>query len=39
MREDGSLAELLAGPEFVAAIAVEGHGWQFECWEWRAPSD
>lgn len=32
-----SLEEPLAGPEFVAAIAVEGHGWQLQCWEWPAP--
>lgn len=30
-----SLRELLAGPTYVATIAVEGHGWQLRCWQWR----
>ncbi len=29
-----SLRELAPGPGYVAAIAVEGEGWQIQCWEW-----
>lgn len=28
------LAELLPGPGYVAAIAVEGHAWRLSCWHW-----
>lgn len=30
-----SLQELIPGPGYVAALAVEGHGWRLACWEWR----
>jgi len=30
-----SLQELIPGPGYVAALAVEGHGWRLVCWEWR----
>jgi 4'-phosphopantetheinyl transferase len=30
-----SLQELDPGPEYVAAVAVEGRGWKLRCWEWR----
>ena len=29
-----SLQELIPGPGYVAALAVEGHGWRLACWEW-----
>jgi len=29
-----SLAELVPGPEYVAAVAVEGVGWGLRCWEY-----
>jgi 4'-phosphopantetheinyl transferase len=29
-----SLQELFPGPGFVAAIAVEGHDWRLQCWQW-----
>jgi len=29
-----SLQELILGPGYVAALAVEGHGWRLACWEW-----
>jgi len=29
-----SLAEVGAGPEYVAAIAVEGCGWELKSWQW-----
>jgi 4'-phosphopantetheinyl transferase len=29
-----SLRELTPAPGFVAAIAVQGHGWQLVCWQW-----
>ena len=29
-----SLQELNPGPGFVAALAVEGHGWRLACWQW-----
>jgi len=29
-----SLEELKPGPGFVAALAVEGHGWRLACWQW-----
>lgn len=28
------LHELAPGPGYVAALAVEGHGWQLKCWQW-----
>jgi 4'-phosphopantetheinyl transferase len=28
-----SLEELLAGPDYIAANAVEGHGWRLQCWQ------
>ena len=30
-----SLCELDPGPGYVAALAVEGHGWQLKCWQWE----
>ena len=30
-----SLQELDPGPGYVAALAVEGHGWQLKCWQWE----
>ena len=29
-----SLRELLPGPGFAAALAVEGHDWRLKCWQW-----
>jgi len=29
-----SIQELVPGPGYVAALAVEGHGWRLACWEW-----
>lgn len=29
-----SLQELTPAPEYVAALAVEGHGWLLTCWQW-----
>jgi 4'-phosphopantetheinyl transferase len=31
-----SLRDLAPGPHYVAALAVEGHGWQLRCWQWPA---
>jgi 4'-phosphopantetheinyl transferase len=31
-----SLRELDVGAEYVAALAVEGHGWSLTCWQWPA---
>jgi 4'-phosphopantetheinyl transferase len=28
------LRELSPGPDYVAAVAVEGGGWQLRCWQW-----
>ena len=28
------LRDLALGPEYVAALAVEGHGWHFQYWQW-----
>jgi 4'-phosphopantetheinyl transferase len=28
------LQELVLGPGYVAALAVEGHDWQLQCWQW-----
>jgi 4'-phosphopantetheinyl transferase len=30
-----SLQGLTPAPGYVAALAVEGHGWRLACWEWR----
>ncbi len=32
-----SLQELAPGPGYVAALAVEGHGWHLACWQWPDP--
>jgi 4'-phosphopantetheinyl transferase len=29
-----SLRELAPGPDYAAALAVEGHGWGLACWQW-----
>jgi len=29
-----SLRALTPGPGYVAALAVEGHGWRLACWQW-----
>ena len=29
-----ALRALDPGPEYAAALAVEGHGWQLKCWQW-----
>ncbi len=29
-----SLQDLPAGPGYVAAVAVEGHDWRLQCWQW-----
>jgi 4'-phosphopantetheinyl transferase len=29
-----SLHALDPGPDFAAALAVEGHGWRLSCWQW-----
>ena len=29
-----SLQELTPTPGYVAALAVEGHGWRLTCWQW-----
>ena len=31
-----SLQALFPGPNYVAALAVEGHSWQLRCWQWSA---
>ena len=31
------LQELAPGPGYVAALAVEGHGWSLCCWDWPTP--
>jgi 4'-phosphopantetheinyl transferase len=33
-----SLQELTPGPGYVAALAVEGHGWRLACWQWLDPT-
>jgi 4'-phosphopantetheinyl transferase len=33
-----SLLALTPGPGYVAALAVEGQGWQLTCWHWSTPS-
>jgi 4'-phosphopantetheinyl transferase len=32
-----SLQELAPAPGYVAALAVEGHGWRLTCWQWPDP--
>jgi 4'-phosphopantetheinyl transferase len=32
-----SLQELTRAPGYVAALAVEGHGWRLTCWQWPDP--
>ncbi len=32
-----SIRELSPGPDYVAAIAAEGHDWRLECWQWHEP--
>lgn len=32
-----SLQELAPAPGYVAALAVEGHGWHLACWQWSDP--
>ena len=32
-----SLQELTPAPGYVAALAVEGHGWDLACWQWPDP--
>jgi 4'-phosphopantetheinyl transferase len=34
-----SLQELPLGAGYVAALAVEGHGWRSKCWDWSPPDD
>jgi 4'-phosphopantetheinyl transferase len=34
-----SLRDLAPGPGYVAALAVEGHGWQLRCWYWPVRTD
>lgn len=31
------LRELTPDPDYVAAVAVEGSGWQLRCWQWSYP--
>jgi len=33
-----SLKELSPGGDYVAALAVEGHGWRLRCWQWSQKS-
>ena len=33
-----SLAEIDAGPDYAAATAVEGKGWELKCWRWPRES-
>jgi len=33
-----SLQALTPGPGYVAALAVEGQGWQLTCWQWSTTS-
>jgi 4'-phosphopantetheinyl transferase len=33
-----SLQALTPGPDYVAALAVEGQGWHLTCWQWRKTS-
>lgn len=34
--ERWSMRELIADPDFAAAIAVEGNDWSLRCWRWQA---
>ena len=31
-----ALRALDPGPDYAAALAVEGHGWQLKCWQWES---
>jgi 4'-phosphopantetheinyl transferase len=33
-----SLRALDPGPDYAAALAVEGHGWELTCWQWSSTS-
>lgn len=33
-----SMRELAPDPSYAAALVVEGHGWQLNCWQWRSSS-
>ena len=30
-----SIQELFLGDDYVAALAIEGHDWDLECWKWQ----
>ncbi len=32
-----TIRELVPGSDYVAALAVEGHNWRLECWQWPEP--
>jgi 4'-phosphopantetheinyl transferase len=32
-----SLQEITVAPDYVAALAVAGHGWRLACWQWPDP--
>jgi 4'-phosphopantetheinyl transferase len=32
-----SIQDLVPGPGYAAALAVEGHGWHLACWQWPGP--
>jgi 4'-phosphopantetheinyl transferase len=32
-----SMRELLPGPGYAGALAVEGSGWNLSCWQWSSP--
>ena len=34
-----SLQELTPAPGYAAALAVEGHGWHLNCWQWPDPRE
>ena len=34
-----SLRDLAPGPDYVAALAIEGRGWQLRCWHWPVRTD
>ncbi len=36
--EQWCLRDLSPAPDYAAALAVEGHGWQLACWQWEVPS-
>lgn len=33
-----ALRELMPGPGYAAALAVEGYGWRLLCWQWPRPT-